>query len=185
MANHETIPDRLGRLIESGGALEGFDWPDRIAQFDIMIDRDGTWFHEGRPINRKRLCRLFATILHRDEAGRYWLVTPGERGEIRVEDAPFVAVEVSVDGAGEAQTLRFRTNLDHWVTADRDHPIRVEDGRDGQPAPYIRFRDRLDAKIARSVFYELADMAVTEETADGLFYGVWSAGMFFPMGRAE
>ena len=105
-----TVPEKLATLIERGGVLDGFAWPDRINQFDIAIRHDGIWTHQGAPIKRLSLCRLFSTVLQRDSEGRYWLVTPGERGEVAVEDAPFLAVEMAVQGTGEHQVLSFRTS---------------------------------------------------------------------------
>lgn len=155
--------------------------PARSAEdegYDIRIAADGTWFHEGRPIRRLPLVKLFSTVLRRDEAGDFWLITPAERGRIKVDDAPFVAVELARSGEGEAQALAFRTNVDQWVTADGDHPIRVElTGDAGEPRPYVRVRDRLDALIVRSVFYELAELAVERNGTTG----VWSGGSFFAL----
>jgi hypothetical protein len=155
--------------------------------YDIRIARDGTWFYHGSPIGRLPLVRLFSTVLRRDDAGDYWLITPAERGRIRVEDAPFVAVEVRAEGSGESQSLAFRTNLDDWVTADAAHPIRVActstgDALSESPAPYILVRDRLEARIGRSVFYELVELAVERPSPRGIELGVWSERSFFPLG---
>jgi uncharacterized protein len=171
--------------------LPGDDRPDE--QYDMRIARDGTWFYHGSPIGRIALVKLFATVLRRDDAGDFWLITPAERGRITVEDVPFVAVEVQAEGAGEAQTLSFRTNLDEWVTAGPDHPIRVDQtavdqGTGGAelsdaPAPYILIRDRLEARIGRAVFYELVGLAEERQTPQGIELGVWSGQTFFPLGR--
>ncbi|MGE5765630.1 MAG: DUF1285 domain-containing protein [Bacteroidota bacterium] len=154
--------------------------------YDIRIARDGTWFHEGAPIGRKALVRLFASVLWRDEGGGYWLRTPAERGRIEVEDAPFVAVELSVRGGGRDQVLAFRTNLDDWVEAGPEHALRVVEGAaKGDRSPYIEVRDRLEALILRPVYYELAELAVPAPAggpAETL--GVWSRGVFFPLGSA-
>jgi uncharacterized protein len=155
----------------------------------MRIARDGTWFYHGSPIGRIALAKLFATVLRRDDAGDFWLITPAERGRITVEDVPFVAVEVQAEGTGEAQTLSFRTNLDEWVTAGPDHPIRVDrSGAGGRelsdaPVPYILIRDRLEARIARAVFYELVGLAEERHTPQGIELGVWSGQTFFPLGR--
>lgn len=157
--------------------------PSLSGDLDIRIARDGTWFYLGSPIARLGLVRLFAGILRRDPDGEYWLVTPVEKVRIRVDDAPFVAVGMEVEGTGRDQRLKFRTNIGDETVADAEHPIRVEtDPRTRQPAPYVLVRDRLEALIARSVFYDLA--ALAEEDGDGVF-GVWSAGCFFPLGEAE
>jgi hypothetical protein len=151
--------------------------------YPIRIARDGTWYHEGAPIRRMELVRLFSTVLRRDEAGDYWLVTPVERGRIEVEDAPFVAVEVTAEGEGEGQALVFRTNLDHTVAAGPENPIRVEqDPETGEPRPYIRVRDGLEARIARPVFYELVERGVEAPAGAGTQVGIWSKGAFFVLG---
>jgi uncharacterized protein len=160
--------------------------PDAAAcgHFNIRIARDGTWFYHGSPITRKPLVKLFAGVLRRDDAGRYLLVTPAERGFIDVDDAPFTAVQLTVTGSGRAQRLHFRTNLDDEVVAGPLHPIRVAEDRETRtPSPYIRIRDELEALITRAVFYQLVDLGVTE-TMDGVeVFGVWSEQQFFALGR--
>jgi len=154
--------------------------------YDIRIARDGTWFHEGAPIGRIALVKLFASVLRRDDAGDYWLVTPAERGRIAVEDAPFVAVGLSVRGDGPDRTLVFRTNLDREIEAGPDHPLSVAlDPETGEPRPYIRVEGDSDARglhalIARSVYYDLVALADTDEQGRT---GVWSRGRFFPLDR--
>src|SRR5215813_2087022 len=129
-------------------------------EIDIRIGRDGTWFYHGSPIGRKPLVKLFASVLRREEDGDYWLVTPVERGRIKVDEVPFTAVEVNAAGSGPSQTLTFRTNLDDDVAADAEHPIRVTYAADGgEPRPYILVRGRLEARILRPVFYELVELA--------------------------
>ena len=151
--------------------------------FNLRIGRDGTWFYHGSPIARKPLVKLFASVLHRDTSGQYWLITPAERGRIDVDDLPFTAVALEAEGAGREQRLIFRTNLDDIVAADRDHPIRVEcDPATRAPAPSIMVHRGLAARIARPVFYELAALAVVAD--DPRVLGVWSAGHFFPLGEA-
>jgi len=151
-------------------------------EFGLRIARDGKWFYHGTPIGRKSLIRLFSSVLRRDGEGGYWLVTPAERGRIEVEDAPFVAVELTAEGAGPGQRLSFRTNVDDIVAADASHPIRVVlDGATGEPRPYVMVRDGLEALILRPVFYHLVERG---ETKDGDF-GVWSGGAFFKLGEAS
>jgi uncharacterized protein len=148
----------------------------------MRIARDGTWFYRGSPIARLPLVKLFASVLHREADGSYWLVTPAERGRIEVEDVPFLAVELTVIGEGRGQQLIFRTNLDDIVTAGPDNPLRVETASDGEPAPYILVRGGLEARLARSVFYNLVDHGVEDRIADGTQFGVWSNGGFFRLG---
>lgn len=154
--------------------------------FDIRINRDGLWFYHGSPIGRKELVKLFASVLHRDSAGRYLLETPAERGVIEVEDAPFLAVELTVEGAGRTQSLIFRTNLDENVVADAAHPLRIaSDPVSGEPNPYVSVRDGLEARLTRPVYYELVELG-GEETINGeTLFGVWSAGTFFPLGSLD
>ena len=150
----------------------------------MRMGRDGTWYYRGSAIQRKPLVTLFSSVLKRDETGQYWLETPVERGRIDVDDAPFVAVALDVSGSGQSQTLTFHTNLDEIVTAGSEHPLRVEtDPETGEPSPYIHVRDSLDALIVRSVYYQLADLAVSRQ--DDNVLGVWSSGTFFELGRAS
>ncbi|HEX3863325.1 MAG TPA: DUF1285 domain-containing protein [Stellaceae bacterium] len=156
-----------------------------LGDLDMRIARDGTWYYRGSPINRPSLVKLFASVLRRDDDGTYWLVTPAERGRVTVEDAPFIAVALDaqgMQGEGHDRQLIFRTNLDDIVTAGPERPLRIETAEDGTPAPYVLVRPGLEARIARPVFYELADLGA-EEVIDGeAQFGVWSGGMFFSLG---
>lgn len=148
--------------------------PEFCGDIDMRIRRDGSWDYMGTPISRARMVKLFSTILRRDDDD-YFLVTPVEKVGIQVDDAPFVAVEMSI----EDTYIIFRTNLDDYVRVDKDHPIFVTINPDTrEPSPYVRVRDRLDALLSRSVYYELAELA-TE--LDGN-YGVKSGDDFFTLG---
>jgi hypothetical protein len=154
--------------------------PQHCGEIDIVIRRNGLWFHEGTPIGREALVRLFSTVLRKDPDG-FHLVTPVEKLRIQVEDAPFVAVRV--DRIGEA--LRFVTNVGDEVEAGPENAIRVEmDPATGEPRPYLHVRRGLDALIARPVFYELAEMASERRTPEGLMMAVASNGFWFPVGPA-
>ena len=156
--------------------------PVELRDLDMRIAPDGTWYYRGSPINRPALVKLFASVLRRESDGSYWLVTPAERGRVVVEDAPFTAVALDVEGEGRDRRLIFRSNLDEIVAAGPEHPLRVETEADGTPSPYILMRPGLEARIARSVFYELAELG-GEETIDGeKKFGVWSEGLFFELG---
>jgi len=151
----------------------------------FRIARDGTWFYLGSPIERKELVKLFATILRCEEDGRYWLVTPVERVEVTVEDAPFLAVDCRADGKGEAQTLTFTTNVEREVAAGEAHPIVLKPGPAGEDAvPYLTLERGLEAVLSRGLYYRLAEMAVPRSPEETL-HGVWSGGRFFPLGDAE
>lgn len=156
----------------------------------LRIGRDGTWYYQGSPIRRKELVCLFASCLKR-EGGEYWIETPAEKGRIIVEDVPFVAVELfwskgECGDGGKGQALSFRTNIDQMVTAGPNHPIRVaRDVVTCLPTPYVRVRDGLEARIGRAVYYELVALAVPEQVHGERVLGVWSRGVFFPLGSAE
>jgi hypothetical protein len=156
--------------------------PAHCGEIDIRIARDGTWFHSGTPIGRKELVRLFSTILRKDPDG-FHLVTPAEKMKIRVDDAPFLAVLMEVEGNGREQNLRFLTNVGDEVVAGPDNPLRVETP-ETEPAPYVHVRKGLEARLARSVFYQLADLAIAGEGANAGKLGVWSGGVFFCVGSA-
>jgi uncharacterized protein len=155
--------------------------PPFCGDMDMRIARDGTWFHEGTPIGRIGLVKLFAGILKR-EGDKYFLVTPVEKVGIRVDDAPFVAVDFEVTGTGRDQIITFHTNLGDEAIAGPDHPIRVErDPETGEPAPYIHIRAGLEALIDRKSFYRLVDLGIDEPRDGDSWFGLWSSGSFFPV----
>ncbi|TDP46148.1 DUF1285 domain-containing protein [Zavarzinia compransoris] len=156
--------------------------PPFCGDMDMEIRRDGSWHYLKSPIGRAALVRLFSTILRREDDDHYYLVTPVEKVRIRVADAPFLAVAAEVEGAGQGQAIRFRTNVDDEFTLDAEHPLRVAiDPATGEPAPYVLVRGRLEALINRPVFYQLVDLAVEQ----GEDLGLWSAGRFWPLGRLD
>ncbi|MFN0264478.1 DUF1285 domain-containing protein [Tepidamorphus sp. 3E244] len=160
--------------------------PDYCGEIDMRIAADGTWFYLGTPIGRKPLVKLFASVLRRDPE-RFVLVTPVERIGIEVDDAPFVAVGMEVEGEEHDQVIAFRTNVDDVVSVDADHPLRfeIEQGTDGLK-PYVLVRGGLEALVTRAVFYDLVALGEEHDLADGeTHFGVWSAGTFFPMARAS
>jgi hypothetical protein len=154
--------------------------PAHCGHSAMRIARDGTWFHEGSPIGRQNMVRLFSSILRREPDGSHVLVTPVEKLDIDVEDAPFVAVELKTEGSARERSLAFRLNTGDLVLAGPDHPLSFRAGEDG-PHPYLEVRGGLQALVARTVYYELANLAL-EEDADPP--GLWSGGLFFPMAPA-
>ena len=167
---------------KAGGLPPVHLWnPPFCGDIDMEIRRDGTWFHEGTPIGRAPLVRLFSTILKR-EGDAYFLVTPVEKVGIRVEDAPFVAQDFTVtgEGGGTAQVVTFTTNVGDSVAAGPDNPIRVVRDATGEPSPYVHVRAGLEALIDRKSFYRLVDIGEAHEVAGEEWFGVWSGGMFFP-----
>lgn len=158
------------------------DWsPPYCGELNLVIRRDGVWVHEGTPIGRAALVRLFSTVL-RKEGARYFLVTPVEKLGIEVEDAPFIAVLMRQDSDGRGQRLDFTTNVGDEVAADRDHPI-VLRGAGDRRAPYILVRGGLEARIARAVYYDLVGLGETRDIGGERLFGVASAGEFFAFGR--
>jgi hypothetical protein len=168
----------IARLAEQKRLPPVEQWhPTHCGHSAMRIARDGTWFHEGSPIGRPAMVRLFSTILRREGDGSYVLVTPAEKLDIEVEDAPFVAVEVRCEGGGRDRMLAFRLNTGDLVVAGPDHGLRFEQNEDG-PRPYLCVRRGLEALVARPVYYELAEIALAEgEDPPGL----WSGGAFFPL----
>lgn len=198
MSSQQPSPTFLKELIARFGGLDDGVAPRKLppvhlwnpafcGNIDMRIARDGRWYYMGTTINRPAMVKLFAGILRREPDDSYVLVTPVEKVGISVDDAPFVAVELAVQGAGQDQSLAFRTNLDDVVPLDAAHPLRVAlNPASGEPSPYIVVRDRLEALITRPVFYELVAMAEARQTADGgSELGVWSGGVFFALGTVE
>ncbi|MEH6694618.1 MAG: DUF1285 domain-containing protein [Hyphomonas sp.] len=188
--NTLSLEETLKAILPDGklsGKLPPVDsWnPQNCGDIDMVIRADGSWWHEGGRMNRERMVKMFSRILRKDEDGKTYLVTPYEKVIVHVEDAPFIAVRVDRAGdGGPQQALAFLTNVGDVAIAGPENPIRVEtDAETGEPAPYVRVRGRLEAKIARAAFYELVDMAVPQPD-DANTLGVWSQGIFFPIGPA-
>ncbi|SPH16674.1 hypothetical protein DEA8626_00185 [Defluviimonas aquaemixtae] len=155
--------------------------PPFCGDLDMEIRRDGTWFYLGTPIGRHGLVKLFSSIIRKD-GDDYFLVTPVEKVGIRVIDAPFVAVDANATGTGDGQQITFLTNVEDEVTAGPDHPVRVaRDPETGEPSPYILVRANLEALIDRKTFYRLIDLGTHEERDGENWFGLWSAGEFFPI----
>lgn len=136
--------------------------PPYCGEMDMRIAADGRWYHEGSPIGRLPMVQLFASILRRDDDGHFYLVTPVERVRITVDDCPFVAQQLDVEGRGETQILRFTLNTEDEVVAGPDNRIEVSVDAEGQPHPTLHVRHGLYALISRSVFYRLVDLAQIE-----------------------
>lgn len=194
MGAPDSEQDAMQSILKAAEAVDNADglppverWePDYCGEMDMVIRRDGSWWHEGARIGREKLIRLFARILRKDADGETYLVTPVEKIRIKVEAAPFLAVRVDAQGDGKDQRLAFLTNMDDAVVAGPEHPIRVEIGPDGEPDPYVHIRGRLEALITRAAFYDLVERAVPGEDDTGApVMGVWSRGVFFPLGPAQ
>ncbi len=154
--------------------------PPYCGDIGLEILRDGSWQYQGSPIRRPAMVKLFARVLRRDADGRTYLVTPAEKIDIAVADAPFIAVEMQVQGEGQTQSLVFRTNVDDVVQCGLEHPLRFAvDGAGGAFKPYVHVRGRLEALISRAVVYDL--VALAWPGPDKGPPGIWSGGAFFPL----
>lgn len=168
----------IARLVEEAKLPPVDTWnPTHCGDSEMRIARDGSWYHQDSPIGRPAMVRLFSTILRREPDGGYVLVTPVEKLDIVVEDAPFVAVEMKAEGEGHDARLAFRLNTGELVTADADHPLRFVEDADG-PRPYLMVRGGMEALVARSVYYDLAERAIAGGDTPP---GIWSNGSFFAL----
>src|SRR3954454_17359932 len=158
--------------------------PPFCGDIDMRIAADGTWHYLKTPIGRPALVKLFASILRKDEE-RYVLVTPVERVGIVVDDVPFLAVEMTVDGTGRDRTLAFRTNVGDWTTAGSDHPLRFEPGASDGLKPYVHVRGGVWARVTRPLYYDLAALGETERIDGVDMFGIRSGGVFFAMDRLQ
>ncbi|HEY4922675.1 MAG TPA: DUF1285 domain-containing protein [Xanthobacteraceae bacterium] len=165
--------------------------PPYCGEIDMRIAADGTWFYQKTPIGRPALVKLFASVLKR-EGDHYFLVTPVEKCGITVDEAPFLAVELAVDdadataGPGAGRVLRFRTNVDDWVTAGRDNPLRFEpEPATGGLKPFLHVRRDLWAKVTRALFYDLVELGEERDVGGERMFGVASGPAFFIMAPAD
>lgn len=159
--------------------------PPFCGDLDIRIAADGTWFYLGTPIGRPALVRLFASVLKR-EGEKYFLVTPVEKVGIGVDDAPFLAVEMTVSQLAGNPVLTFRTNVDDHVTCDAEHPLRFErEAGSGGLKPYLHVRRDLWAKVTRALFYDLVARGEEREVGGRRMFGIASGAAFFAMAEAD
>ncbi|QND47794.1 DUF1285 domain-containing protein [Rhizobium lusitanum] len=172
---------------DNGGRKKGLPpverWnPPFCGDIDMEIRADGTWFYMGTPIGRAPLVRLFSTVLRKDADEKTYLVTPAERVGIRVVDAHFVAVEMSVTERDGKRLLTFRTNVGDVVEAGREHPIRfVISGDNDELKPYLHVRGRLEALVTRAVMYDLVELGETVVIAGREIFCVRSGTSVFPV----
>lgn len=153
--------------------------PEKCGHSEMRIARDGTWFHQGEPIRRPAMVRLFSTVLRRDPDGRHLLVTPVEKLEIDVEATAFRAVEMKSEGGGRNRRIALRLDSGDAVIVDADHPLRIVETEQG-PSPRVLVRHGLEAELVRPVYYELAELALSEGHDPP---GIWSDGTFFGLGQ--
>jgi hypothetical protein len=152
--------------------------PERCGDSEMRIARDGTWYHQGAPIRRPAMVRLFSTILRREPDGRHVLVTPVEKLDIEVEATAFRAIEMSTDGEREQRKIALRLDSGDVVMIGPGHPLIIAPG----PSPRVLVRHGLEAELARPVYYDLAEIALAEGRDPP---GIWSDGAFFPLDAGE
>jgi uncharacterized protein len=181
--SHQTPPpfgglEAIAKSVEAKTLPPVESWnPPYCGDIGLEILRDATWQYQGSAITRAPLVALFASVLRKDEDGQTYLVTPAEKVLVRVADAPFLAVEMQVEGASDKQVIHLRTNLDEWVGVSPQHPLRFEAQLGtGGLKPYVRVRGRLDALLTRAIYLDLVTLAEAN-TAGGQTFGVWSAGL--------
>ncbi len=155
--------------------------PDHCGNSDMCIARDGTWFHQGSPIRRPEMVRLFSTILRREPDGSHVLVTPVEKLMIDVETTAFRAVEMVNNGEGRDRRIALQLDSGDAVVVGADHPVRLVDSESG-PSPRVLVRHGLEAELSRSLYYELAEIALAEGADPP---GIWSDGVFFTLGERQ
>jgi hypothetical protein len=158
--------------------------PPYCGEIDMRIATDGTWFYQKTPIGRMPLVKLFASVLKKED-GHYFLVTPVEKCGIAVDDVPFLAVEMRLEGPSANRTLHFRTNVDDWVVCGEEHPLRFEpEPGTGGLKPYVRVRYDLWARLTRTLFYDLVEIGEERALGGEQMFGVSSQGTFFAMAPA-
>ena len=173
-----TALDTLAAAIEARTGPPVDRWnPTHCGDSHMRIARDGTWYHEGSPIGRVAMVRLFATVLRREPDGSHVLVTPVEKLTIDVESTAFRALEMTSEGTGEQRRLAFRLDSGDAVIAGPAHPLTIVATPDG-PSPRLAVRHGLEAELARPLYYELAEIALAEGHDPP---GVWSDGAFFAL----
>jgi hypothetical protein len=180
-AGLEALIGRAARAGKGPAPVERWN-PEFCGALDMEIKADGTWFYLGTPIGRPALVQLFSSVLRKDDDGKTYLVTPVEKVEIRVEDAPFLAVEMNAAGSGDDRKITFRTNVGDVVEVGPENPLRfVDEDETGGLKPYVLVRGRLEALVARPVMYELVEHGEEIEIDGKSTFAVRSNGEIYPI----
>jgi hypothetical protein len=168
----------LQKLIDERRLPPVDQWnPEHCGHSEMRIARDGTWYHQGSPVKRPTMVRLFSTVLRREPDGTHVLVTPVEKLEIDVEATAFRATEMQIEGSGRDRRIAFRLDSGDGVVAGAANPIWIVETPDG-PSPRVEVRHGLEAELSRAIYYELAEIALEEGNDPP---GIWSSGVFFPL----
>ena len=182
----QRLEEQVKAAARDSGSLPPIEkWdPELSGDIDIRIARDGSWYHEGEPIGREAIVRLFSTIMRREDDGHYYLVTPVEKWRLQVEDAPFLAHTLEVEGEGKQQSLAVTTNVGEKLLVGKEHPLEVGSyDSDDSPRPVVYIRRGLEARLVTAAYYELADLLVERDEGGKPVLGVWSDGAFFEVGN--
>jgi hypothetical protein len=181
----EAITGAVKRTGEKGPPPVHLWNPPFCGDLDMRIAADGTWFYMKTPIGRPALVKLFSSVLKR-EGDKYFLVTPVEKVGITVDDAPFTAVEMRLEGEGAARVLSFRTNVDEWVACGPEHTLRFDpESETGGLKPYLHVRRDLWALVTRALFYDLAELGEDRDVEGRQMFGVASGGEFYVMAPSD
>ncbi len=180
----EAITGALGKAGKGPPPVELWN-PPFCGDLDMRIAADGTWFYLKTPIGRQALVKLFASVLKR-EGEKYFLVTPVEKCGTRVDDAPFLAVELKIEDSAAGRVLHFRTHVDDWIACGPQHRLRFEpEPGTGGLKPYLHVRRDLWAKVTRALFFDLVELGEERDIEGAAMFGVASMGAFFPMAPAD
>jgi len=151
--------------------------PDTVGEIDIRIDAQGFWFHEGDPIVRHELTKLFASILWYED-GQHYLATPVEKLRVVVEDAPFIVHQMEyVNQAWVAVT-----NVHEQIIIGEDNPVELRRYQD-QLVPYVKIRYELWARVNRSIYYQWVSAAMERQVDDAAPLLLDSQGYQFEVAR--
>ncbi|MBT8146632.1 MAG: DUF1285 domain-containing protein [Gammaproteobacteria bacterium] len=179
-------PLALSRHIKQSGPAPVHLWdPPFCGDMDMRIARDGTWYHEGSPIRRDALVKLFSSVLKKEDE-KYFLVTPVEKVGIQVDDCPFVVRTAEISGAGSDQRVSFVLNTGEQLPLDEQHYLSIGTDPDSdEPHPTVHVRSGLFALLSRSVFYQLVEAAESRQEHGQIKLGICSAGHFFELGEIK
>lgn len=167
----------LQKLIDERRLPPVDQWnPEYCGDSEMRIARDGTWYHQGSAITRPAMVRLFSTVLRREPDGSHVLVTPVEKLSIEVESTAFRAIEMQTEDTGEARQIALKLDSGDAIIVGAHHPLKIS------PTPRVAVRHGLEAELSRSIYYELAEIALAEGHAPP---GIWSGGQFFPLGEPQ
>ena len=138
-----------------------------IKKFPIKIKSNGEWLYQNTLIKKKTLIKLFSSVLVADEKGNFYLETPAEKGKIEVEDSPFVITSFVIKGLNKNQEIIFKTNIDEEIVLSKKNPLFYKKNKENF-IPYIVIRKSINAKILRSVYYQIINKFIEKKSKKNL-----------------